>query len=741
MTEPPATPDKGQLDIQPEESLEGVVERIVFESDETGFMVARLQSEAHLELITIVGKTIAITVGETVRLKGRWIDNKKFGKQFEITAYESVMPATVKGIEKYLGSGLVEGIGPKMAERIVKAFGVETFKIIEEQPHRLRNVSGIGKKRAGQIREAWQSQRAIQSIMVFLQGHGITTSQSAKIYQAYGDNAVTVLRRNPYRLAEDIVGISFKGADKIARELGIAVDAPERMKAGLLHSLQMGSVQGHVFLERDVLCIDAAELLGISGDLLGEYFDPLVAEDTMRREGERYFLPHLHIAETGCSETLKQLISTPLPPLTIKMDIALKWVEKHHKIELSEEQRQAIRTGIEQKVMVITGGPGTGKTTVINSLLAILDKKSIAYLLAAPTGRAAKRMEAATGHEARTIHRLLEFSPKDGGFQKNQNNPLCTDLVVIDEASMIDVQLMHSLLRALPPFARLILVGDIDQLPSVGPGNILTDLIASQILPVVRLKTIFRQAEQSGIVAAAHQINIGSYPVFNEEDFFLIERDDPAQAVETIVELVTHRIPNKFGLDPLRDIQVLSPMRRGEAGVNNLNEVLQAALNPNGAPIPRRNFRKGDKVMQLRNNYDLDVYNGDVGVITLVEEETSELEVTFDDQQKVLYAFDQCDDLGLAYAATVHKSQGSEYPCVVLALMPQHYMMLQRNLLYTAITRGKQRVITVGTSKAVGMAVRNNKILHRNTLLTERLRNKLLMTIKYVLQDIINSMI
>jgi exodeoxyribonuclease V alpha subunit len=423
---------------------------------------------------------------------------------------------------------------------------------------------------------------------------------------------------------------------------------------------------------------------------------------------------------------LKRILGTPHDPIPItNMDNALLWAEKRFKIELSPEQGDAIRRVVEAKVMVITGGPGTGKTTVINSLLAILEQKSVSFLLAAPTGRAAKRMEAATGHDARTIHRLLEYSPQKNGFTRDENNPITTDMLVVDEASMIDSLLMHSLLRALPPFARLVLVGDVDQLPAVGPGNILLDIIASGAVPVVRLKTVFRQAEQSGIITNAHLINEGKYPAFNAVDFFLIERNDPVRAVETIRELVVSRMPAKFGLDPIRDIQVLSPMRRGEAGVNRLNEVLQEALNPHGEPVPRRAFRKGDKVMQLRNNYELDVYNGDVGVITLLEEDAREVEVTFDDQRVVIYNFDDLDDLGLAYAATVHKSQGSEYPAVVIPFLPQHYMMLQRNLFYTAITRGKKLVIIVGNSKAVGMAVRNATVVRRNTHLVDRLRNVL----------------
>ena len=713
----------GQLDVEPLVTLEGTVERIVYESAETGFFVGRLRVQGQAELQTFVGNLMAVSVGETVRLRGRWVEDKKFGRQLRIESFETILPNTVVGIEKYLGSGLIEGIGPTFAKRLVKAFGVETLRVIDEQPQRLRSVPGIGKKRAAQIREAWASQRAIQSIMIFLQGHGISTAQAVKIYKTYGDGAVAVLRENPYRLADDISGIAFRGADKIAAQLGIAKDAPERLAAALLHVLRNAMGNGHVYLGGEELRGAAGELLGAAPDALEQPLAALAARDAVVRESEAIFLPAMYAAERGVAERLKRLAATPCEAVPIHIENALRWVEKTQAIALSPEQHEAIRLGVQEKVMVITGGPGTGKTTVINSLLAILEKKGLSFLLAAPTGRAAKRMEGATGREARTIHRLLEYSPKKSGFQRNENNPLDTDLVVIDETSMVDVQLMHCLLKAIPPFTRLVLVGDVDQLPSVGAGNVLFDIIASQIVLVVCLRTVFRQAAHSAIVTNAHRINEGKFPVFNTDDFFLIERRDPVRAQETVVELVTKRMPDKFGLDPLRDIQVLAPMHRGEAGVTRLNEALREALNPHGEPVSRKHLRKGDKVMQLRNNYNLDVYNGDVGIISLVDAEAAELEVTFDDDRVALYRFDEVDNLGLAYAATVHKAQGSEYPAVVLPLLPQHYMMLQRNVLYTGVTRGKRLVIIVGDPKAVGMAVRNSKIARRNTRLAERLRN------------------
>ncbi len=712
-----------QTDLEPLVTIEGVVERIVFENAENGYVVARLRQEGRPDLRTFVGNFLAVSPGETVRLTGRWVDDKRFGKQLRVESFQTILPGSVEGIERYLGSGLIEGIGPVYAKRLVAAFGVETLRVIDEEPARLRRVAGIGPKRAAQIREAWARQKAIQSIMIFLQGHGIGTALAVKIYKHYGDAAVAVLRENPYRLAQDLSGVAFRTADKIARELGIAADAPQRMQAGLFHVLHESAGDGHVCLKREDLVRDGAELLGVPEAVLDGPLQALVMEHCAVVEGEWCFQVPLYAAESGCADRLKRLAAAKadLPPIA-HVDNALRYAERAQFIELSPEQRDAVRAALDAKVMIITGGPGTGKTTVIKSVLSIYQKKGVVYLLAAPTGRAAKRMEEATGRPARTIHRLLEYSPQSGGFTRNEYNPLHVELLIVDEASMIDIALMHHLLKALPPYAKLILVGDIDQLPSVGPGNVLMDLIASNCFPVVRLRTVFRQAAESGIIANAHRINTGQQPVFNQTDFFLIQRPDPVQALETVIEVVRQRLPRSFGLNPTRDIQVLAPMHRGDAGVTRLNEALQAALNPGGEPIPRRTFRVGDKVMQLRNNYELEVYNGDVGIITRANADDRMLHIAFEDRA-VLYDFDDLDDLGLAYAATVHKSQGSEYPAVVLALLPQHYMMLQRNVLYTAVTRARRIVVIVGTPKAVALAVRNNTIARRNTRLTERLRN------------------
>ncbi len=702
--------------------IEGVIERIVYENPENGFFVARLRVPNEVDLVTFVGNLMAVSPGETIRIRGRWINDVKWGRQVRAEFYETVLPSTVDGIEKYLSSGLIRGIGKVYAKRMVEAFGIETLRVIDEQPERLRTVEGIGTKRARQIRESWSEQKSIQSIMIFLQGHGISPAQAARIFKRYGDGAVAILRKNPYQLAEEIAGIGFAGADKIAANLDIAKDAPQRLQAGILHVLQRAAGEGHDFLTDAELRDEAAALLEAPPESIEQQWAPLILDGKIVRDGNALYLPLLHAAEAGIDHHLKRLLRAPRGEFTIKIEVAIQWAEKKFKIQLSEEQKHAIRLAADAKALIITGGPGTGKTTLINCLLAIFKYKGLGVDLAAPTGRAAKRMEEATGQPAQTIHRLLEFSPKEGGFKRNEHNPLSADLVVIDETSMVDVQLMHQLLKAVPDYARLFLVGDVDQLPSVGPGNVLLDCIASGIIATATLQTVFRQAAQSGIITNAHRINRGEMPQFNAEDCFFIERDEPEAALGAILELVAQRVPRKFGLDPLREIQVLTPMHRGAIGVTTLNERLQEALNPNGAPLPRRGFRIGDKVIQTRNNYELDVFNGDTGIIRSHDEELQEIEVAFPDRA-VRYPYDDVDQLSLAYAITIHKAQGSEYPAVIVPLTMGHYMLLQRNVLYTALTRAKRIVVFVGERRALGRAVGNTETTRRNTRLAERLRN------------------
>jgi len=712
-------------------SAQGTVTRILYTNEENGWSVVHLRPE-DAPSFTATGPLLGVREGDELRLTGRWVDHAKFGEQFECESYVQVAPSTLEGLRRFLGSGRIRGLGPKMAARVVDEFGLETLEILDTDPERLRQVRGIGPTTIERIRSSWEQHRGIQQIMIFLTGHGIPPGVAVKAFRRYGAGAVDVVRSNPYRLAEEVFGVGFLTADRIARKLGVPEDAPERREAGVLFALQEAAVQGHVFLPKDELLTTAATLLETQADLLAPAVERLEAREQVvirrRQTGNpAVFTPRLESAEATVADDLLGLLRTSADIEAIKVGRAVDWYQQRAGIRLARRQREALASALTEKVVVITGGPGTGKTTLIRGIVQILGKKEAKVLLAAPTGRAAKRLSEATGLGAKTIHRLLEFNPKLRAFSRDRHNPLEADCLVVDEVSMLDVELAAALLEAVPPGCRLVLVGDADQLPSVGPGNVLRDLIASLALPVIRLDQIFRQAERSRIVLNAHRVNSGRMPELDtnpaESDFFFISRDDPGAAADLAVELVAQRIPERFKLDPVKDVQVLSPMHRGELGVTRLNERLQALLTPPGPElvVGWRHFRVGDKVMQVRNNYELDVFNGDLGQVAAFDPEERELTVVFDGRSVVIPSED-LEDVVPAYACTIHKSQGSEYPAVVVVLHHQHHIMLQRNLLYTAITRGRRLVVIVGSKRALGRAVNNATVRLRHTMLAERLR-------------------
>jgi exodeoxyribonuclease V alpha subunit len=717
-------------------TLSGSIERITYYNEENGFVVAKLQEKGKRELTTIVGNLATLNPGESVRLTGKWVHNKKFGEQFQVESSEMMLPATVIGIRKYLGSGMIKGVGPVIADRIVDKFGLGTLDVIETMPGRLSEVDGIGPKRIEMITKAWEDQKEIKGIMIFLQGHGVSPAFSAKIYKHYGKRSIEVVKENPYRLARDIYGIGFLTADKIAQNIGIDPNSLVRAKAGLVYVLNQLTEEGHVYYPRADLMIKAKEILNVDSEIIASAVSELThekeifCEDIQTEKGHdvAVYLAPLMVAERGIAAGLKWLKESSSPIRPIDPEKAIEWVQHQLHIDLAQKQREAVRVAAHSKILVITGGPGTGKTTIIKAILRIFQQLKLRTLLAAPTGRAAKRMSEATGWEAKTIHRLLEYSPKKGGFKKDHEDPLEADLVIIDETSMVDTLLMYHLIKAIGSQAHLILVGDVDQLPSVGPGHVLRDVIDSEAFTVVRLTEIFRQAQESMIVVNAHRVNQGELPILRDSgkqeaaDFFFIEEEDPEKNLNTILSLCAERIPQRFGFHPVREIQVMTPMHRGIIGVTNLNHEIQRRLNPDsfGIAYGSKTFRSGDKVMQIINNYDKDVFNGDIGWIAGIHPEDREVIVEYDGRS-VTYDYSELDEIVLAYAISVHKSQGSEYPAVIVPVTTQHYLLLQRNLLYTAVTRAKKLAVLIGTKKALAIAIKNNRPQTRYTRLAERL--------------------
>jgi exodeoxyribonuclease V alpha subunit len=716
----------------PLDSLRGTIERITFYNEENGYTVARFLPEGTSSVVTVVGNLMGASVGESLLLEGVWFDHPQHGRQFEVKRFSLQLPATIEGLKKYLGSGLIKGIGPVTAERIVKHFKLETLDVIENDVGRLSQVDGVGAKRIEIIRRGWAEQKQIKEVMLFLQSHGVSTSLAVKIYKQYGDGALHVVQNEPYRLARDIYGIGFLTADKIARAIGIKEDAPARIEAGVRYVLGKFSDEGHVFARRDDLIRDSVDALGAPAQLVEEAMARLTKAEELYVEDEAVYLAPFYYAEIGVANRLKQIHASPQSRLAefraTDWNAAFEWIAAKNKIALTEKQRQAVQTALTSKVSILTGGPGTGKTTSVRALIQLLKAKRRTFKLAAPTGRAAKRLSEATGEPAQTLHRLLEFKPFEGNkFARDRENPLDADLIIVDELSMIDLLLMNALLKAIDITSHVLFIGDPDQLPPVGAGNVLKDLIASRFVPVVALDVIFRQSADSLIIENAHRVNRGQMPLFSKtaKDFFLFAESEPEQAALRVVDLVKHRIPRKFGLDPLADIQVLSPMHRGEVGVGELNRVLQDALNPaeEGKREWRhgsRVFRLGDKVLQTRNNYQKQVFNGDLGRVVAIDVEEQRLGVDFDGA-RVDYEFSEADELVHAFAMSIHKSQGSEYRAVVIPILTQHFMLLQRNLLYTGLTRARQLVVLVGTPKAIGIAVRNDKIAQRNSRLAARL--------------------
>ena len=714
------------MNEHPATLLRCVVERITYQNPENGYSVLKVKVKGYNDLVTLVGNLLEVPVGSVLLCRGEWKVDKRYGSQFVAATWEETMPATVYGIEKYLGSGLVKGIGPRFARAIVQRFGTETIDIIETEIERLYEVPNIGRKRVAKIRESWEKQKDIKNVMLFLQGYGVSTAYAAKIYREYGKESIDKVRENPYRLADDIWGIGFKTADGIAAKMGYGKEDPRRCRSGILYTLGQLSDEGHVYDGEEQLVKTAGQLLEAGETAIRDTLAGMLQAEDLILDKDAIYLPPFYHAECGTSRRLRDLAqSTGRSLFDGLFDPSSLTAETG--IEYDEVQLAAIRQAVTSKVMVLTGGPGTGKTTTTQGIIAALKKAGLRVLLAAPTGRAAKRMSEATGMEAKTIHRLLEYNPQDG-YKRNDENPLEGDALIVDECSMIDILLMNNLLKAVPVGMRLVFVGDIDQLPSVGAGNVLRDIIDSQRIPVVRLVRIFRQAQKSRIVMNAHTINQGRFPDTSngrDTDFFFMREDDPERAAETIVRLVKERLPRAYRESPDR-IQVLTPMQRGVVGAANLNLLLQQALNPSGPSLGRGGYtyRQGDRVMQLCNNYAKDVFNGDLGYIREVDTEERTLKVDFDGKW-IEYDITELDELTLAYATTIHKAQGSEYPIVVMPVLMTHFVMLQRHLIYTGITRAKKICVLIGATKALAYAVHNMSVLKRNTSLRERLNPSL----------------